>query len=242
MHWTDSGVILSVRKFGESGAIIEVFSRAHGRYLGLVHGGNSRRLRPLIQVGNEVQAHWRARLAEQLGVFTLELITPYAAHAMASPLQLAGVEALCALLRITPERHAYMRLYDLLCLVLTHLDDADLWPALCAKFELALLAETGFGLDLSQCAASGARANLHYVSPRSGRAVSRAAAQPYIDKLFRLPAFLLHDDISASRDDMIDALSLTGYFLTHRLFAANDFAFPPARDRLLARLKDKNYT
>jgi DNA repair protein RecO (recombination protein O) len=149
---------------------------------------------------------------------------------------LAGLTSLCALMQITPERQAYPRLYDTLMLVIAAMDDADTWPALLARFEMALLEETGFGLDLSCCAATGVIEQLEYVSPRSGRAVSRDAARPYLDKMFVLPQFLLDPSANASDEDVQKAMELTGHFLERRVYLPNGLKMPPARQRLMDML------
>ena len=236
MQWEAEGLVLAARNHGESSAIVEVFSREHGRFAGLVRGGNSRRLRPVLQPGNMVVATWRARLSEHLGTMTVDAGRAYAAEAMTDAKTLAGLTSLCAALQITPERQAYPRLYDTLLLVVAALDDEALWPALLARFEMALLEEIGFGLDLSCCAATGVVDELEYVSPRSGRAVSRAAAQPYLDKMFVLPQFLLDPSADASADDVQKAMVLTGHFLERRAYLPNGLKMPPARERLMDML------
>lgn len=233
MQWEAEALVLAARPHGESSAIVDVFSREQGRFAGLVRGGNSRRLRPILQPGNMVVATWRARLSEHLGTMTVDAGRAHAAEAMADAKALAGLSALCALMQITPERQAYPRLYDTLMLVLGAMDDEVMWPVLLARYEMALLEEIGFGLDLSCCAATGVVDELEYVSPRSGRAVSRAAAQPYLDKMFVLPQFLLDPSADASDDDVQKAMELTGYFLERRVYLPNGMKMPPARQRLV---------
>ena len=233
MQWEAEALVLAARPYGESSAIVDVFSREHGRFAGLVRGGNSRRLRPILQPGNMVVATWRARLSEHLGTMTVDAGRAHAAEAMADAKALAGLSALCALMQITPERQAYPRLYDTLMVVLGEMDDEAMWPVLLARYEMALLEEIGFGLDLSCCAATGVVEELEYVSPRSGRAVSRAAAQPYLDKMFVLPQFLLDPSADASDDDVQKAMELTGHFLERRVYLPNGMKMPPARQRLL---------
>ena len=242
MDWTADALILSRRAYGESSAIIDLFTREHGRYAGLVRGGNARRLRPVLQSGNMVQARWRARLAEHLGTIVVEGKHPYAAALMADALKLAALSSLCALLHATPERHAYPRLYDTALVVLDNLL-RDMWLPVMVRFELALLEETGFGLDLASCAVSGELADttdLTHVSPRSGRAVSRAVAAPYIDKLLRLPRFLLQPEGEVSHNDIKDGFALTGYFLEQRLYAPHQTKLPPARTRLVDLVQRQN--
>lgn len=233
MQWEAEALVLAVRPHGESSAIVDVFTREHGRCGGLVRGGNSRRLRPVLQSGNMVSAAWRARLSEHLGTMTVDAGRAHAAEAMSDPTLLAGLSSLCALLQVTAERQAYPRLYDTVMVVLGALDKPDLWLPLLARFEMALLEETGFGLDLSVCAATGVTEDLDYVSPRSGRAVSRAAAAPYLDKLFVLPAFLLDPAADAADGDVTAAFELTGHFLERRVYLANGLKMPPARQRLV---------
>lgn len=233
MQWEAEALVLAVRPHGESSAIIDVFSKQHGRFAGLVRGGNSRRLRPVLQPGNMVTATWRARLSEHLGTITIDAGRAHAAEALGDAKLLAGLTSLCALMLITPERQAYPRLYDTVQIVLSALDDEDAWPALLARFEMALLDEIGFGLDLSCCAATGSLEQLEYVSPRSGRAVSRDAAQPYLDKMFPLPAFLTDPAAAAENRDVLEALQLTGHFLERRVYLPNGIKMPPARQRLL---------
>ena len=233
MQWEAEALVLAVRPHGESSAIIDVFSKEHGRFSGLVRGGNSRRLRPILQPGNMVTATWRARLSEHLGTITIDAGRAYAAEALGDAKLLAGLSSLCALMLITPERQAYPRLFDTVQIVLSALDDEALWPVLLARFEMALLDEVGFGLDLSSCAATGSIEQLEYVSPRSGRAVSRDAAQPYLDKMFPLPSFLTDPSAEAEPEDVRHAFELTGHFLERRVYLPNGMKMPPARDRLM---------
>src|SRR5262252_5593348 len=191
MEWSDEGVILSVRPHGETGAVLELFTRAHGRHLGLVHGGRSRKLRPILQTGNHVDATWKARLADNLGHFGVELRRGFAAEVMDDAPALAGLTSIAALARLLPERDPHPSLFEITLFVLGYLDDREVWPALLVRWELALLEELGFGLDLTACAATGSPHNLIYVSPRSGRAVSAAAGEPYKQRLLALPKFLL---------------------------------------------------
>jgi len=238
MQWSDEGVILSVKPHGETAAIAEIFTRAHGRHLGLVHGGRSRRLRPVLQTGNHVDAVWKARLAEHLGQVGVELRKGYAAQAMEHPLALAGLSSLCTLARLLPERDPHPSLFEVTLFVLGYLDEPDVWPALMVRWEFALLDELGFGLDLATCAATGAKEGLIYVSPKSGRAVSGAAGEPYKERLLPLPAFLRKGppgggrQPSATDGDVAAGLALTGHFLKTRVLIPRDLAMPEARARL----------
>lgn len=239
MQWEADALVLAARSHGESSAIIDVFTRDHGRFGGLVRGGNSRRQRPILQPGNMITATWRARLSEHLGVMTVDAGRAYAAEAMSDQVLLAGLSSLCALMQVTAERQAYPRLYDTVQLVLGEMEDRNVWLAVLARFEMALLDEVGFGLDLSCCAATGATEDLAYVSPRSGRAVSHDAAQPYLDKMFALPRFLLDATADAEKGDIIDAFKLLGHFLERRVYLPNGMKMPAARMRLMDLLSRK---
>jgi DNA repair protein RecO (recombination protein O) len=237
MQWSDEAIILSVRPHGETSAVAELFTRGHGRHLGLVQGGRSRRLRPVLQPGNEVEATWKARLSEHLGQLTVEPVRSHAATTLDRPLALMGLSSLAAMLRFLPERDPHPALYEVTLFVLTYLDEDAVWPAVYARWELALLAELGFALDLSKCAQTGATENLVYVSPRSGRAVSAEAGAPYHDKLLRLPPFLRGTGATRlGQADISDALALTGSFLETRVAEARNERLPDARGRLVAAL------
>ena|SRR5690606_4228716 len=236
MFWTDEGVLLAARRHGESNAIVSVFTAEHGRYAGLVRGGFGRKACPVYQPGNLLQVTWRARLPEQLGALTGELKVPLAARLMADPDRLAGLAAACALLETTlPERDPHPALYAALGALLKQLVGDFAWLEGYIRFELALLAELGFGLDLGRCAVTGTSEDLVYVSPASGRAVSRDGAGIYADRLLALPPFLL-GRAAADPAQLAAGLRLTGAFLRRHLFDASDRAMPEARDRLLARL------
>lgn len=238
MNWSDEGVILSVRPHGETAAVVEILTRAHGRHLGLVHGGRSRKARPVLQIGNHVDVTWKARLADHLGHMSVELIRGYAAGAMDDPAALAGLTSLTALARLLPERDPHPNLYEVTLFVLAYLDDASVWPALLARWELALLDELGFGLDLTQCAATGTNDDLIYVSPKTGRAVSASAGEPYRDKLLALPPFLLPGrKAPLAPGDVEGAFALTGHFLETRVLRPRGVEMPDTRARLLALLK-----
>lgn len=238
MQWSDEAIVLSVRPHGETAAVAELFTRNHGRHLGLVHGGRSRRLRPVLQTGNQVDATWKARLAEQLGHVSVELRRPFAAAAMEDPLALGGLASVAAMARLLPERDPHPSLYEVTLFVLGFLDDATVWPALYVRWELALLEELGFGLDLTECAATGANDQLVYVSPKSGRAVSASAGEPYHDRLLTLPQFLTKKRTgSITTDDIASGLAMTGYFLESRVFAPRGEVVPEARTRLISLLK-----
>ena len=214
MEWTDEGIVLGVRRLGESSAIVELLTREHGRHLGLVRGGASSRMRPLLQPGNSVTAVWRARLDEHLGYYQVEGTRLRAATLLGSSHAVYGITHLGSLVRLLPERDPHEDLYEMLGHLLEDFDDAGVAAAHIIRFELAMLAELGFGLDLENCAATGETTDLIYVSPKSGGAVSRAAGEPYRDRLLRLPPFLREgEEANWSDEDLQDGFRLTGLFL-----------------------------
>jgi DNA repair protein RecO (recombination protein O) len=237
MEWRDTGFVLSTRRHGESALIVELLTAEHGRHAGLVRGGQSPRRRGLLQPGNLVAANWRGRLPEHLGSFECELVHAHAAPLLDDPDRLAALSAAAALLLAAlPEREPHGDLYAAFAALLAALDSPGGWAEAYVIWECGLLAALGFGLDLGRCAATGSNQDLAYVSPRSGRAVSREAGRPYHDKLLPLPGFLWHAAPAAAAD-IVAGLSLTGYFLLHHLLAPHDGRMPVARDRLLERMR-----
>ena len=240
MQWTDDGLVLGLRRQGETSVILELMTRDHGRHLGLVHGGRSRRMQPVLQPGNRVRATWRARLDESLGAFVVEPIESVAARLMGSGLALYGMSHLSGLLRLLSEREPHPELFAAACLLIDHLHDPDIAPPLMVRFELAILAELGFGLDLGACAATGGNDALIYVSPRSGRAVRASAGEPYRDRLLALPDFLraresgaplpMTPDIRA----VTEGFTLTGYFLDQHIWVPRAIPAPEERARFVA--------
>jgi len=237
MQWTDEGIVLGVKRHGETSGILEVMTRAHGRHLGLVRGGFSSRLKPILQPGNSVSATWRARLDEHLGNFTVEPVALRAANFFGASHAVYGVSHLAALMRLLPERDPHESLHDALIAVLDRLDDASVAAPLVVRFELQLLAELGFGLDLAQCAATGSSGDLIYVSPKSGRAVSREAGEPWADRMLRLPAFLREEDASAASRDLADGFALTGFFLSRYVLEPRGLALADERAHFIAALE-----
>ena len=238
MEWRDEGIVLGTRKHGETSAILEVMTRAHGRHLGLVRGGRSRRLQPVLQAGNRVELVWRARLDEHLGTFQAEALEMNAARLMESAVAVYGLQLLAAHLRLLPERDAHGDLYATLLVMLEHLGDPLAAGELVARFELLVLEELGFGLDLSECAATGRRTELVYVSPKSGRAVSRAAGEPWRDKMLALPAFLERGaGCRADAGALEDAFRLSFHFLNRYVYEPRGVAPPEARAGFLAALR-----
>lgn len=238
MQWEDEAILLSARRHGEGALVLQVFTPEHGRHGGLVRGGASRKHRSTYQPGNRLALTWRARLPDQLGSFTAELITPNAALVLDQAPRLAALTSVCALVeRALPDRDPHPDLYNLLCQLIATLTTSGIWAENYVRFELALLADLGFGLDLTTCAVTGSDgpdADLVYVSPRTGRAVSRQGAGEYVDRLLPLPGFLVGDN-HAEVNDIRDGLKLAGYFLERHLFAALDRPVPEARQALVDR-------
>ncbi len=235
MEWQDEGIVIGVRRLGERDVILEAMTREHGRHLGVVRSGRSQRMQPALQAGNGCDLVWRARLDEQLGQFAVEPTKMRAASLMGSAAALYAVATLGALLRLLPERDPHPALYETLRIVLDGLDDPQLAAPLLVRFEVALLGELGFGLDLTECAATGANDRLIYVSPKSGRAVSEAAGEPYRDRLLALPEFLKGSETGFPGPSAIaDGLALTGFFLERHLFGPRGVAMPEARAAFVA--------
>ena len=231
LEWSEEAIVLGARLHGETSVIAELFTRERGRWNGMVHGGRGRRARPLLQPGNLVTATWSARLDEHLGRFTLEPERLRAAHLMQSPLGIYGAQTVAGHLRLLPERDAHARLYDMADALLDHLDEPAVAGELMVRFERQLLQELGFGLDLSACAATGVADDLAFVSPRSGRAVSREGARGYEERLLPLPRFLLGEAVgSATAHDLRDGFALTGRFLERAVWQTREIAAPVERE------------
>ncbi|MDE1900064.1 MAG: DNA repair protein RecO [Alphaproteobacteria bacterium] len=239
MEWTDEAIVLAARPHGENAAVVTLLTAAHGRHAGLVHGGQGRAARPVLQPGNRVQAQWRARTTDQLGTYTLDLAMATGALWLDAPEIIALISSACAVTEASlPERQPMPGIYAGLATLLA-LRDADLWAPVYVKWEMNLLQALGYGLDLTQCAAGGDADNLAYISPRTGRAVSREVGAPYHDKLFPLPAFLLGGG-AWDAEDIAQGLDMTAHFLSRHVFAnpqaryliPQDGDLPLARQRL----------
>lgn len=236
MEWTDEAIVIASRRHGETSSVMTVLTRDQGRYAGLVRGGAGKRARGALQPGNRLQVTWKARLAEQLGTFSWELKSADGTRWLGDGARLAAISSACALIEATlPEREAHADAYAALASLLDRLAAAD-WASDYVRWELGLLAELGYGLDLSRCAATGRNDELAFVSPRTGRAVSLSAGEPYRDKLLPMPAFL-GIDRAGSADEIGVGLDLTGHFLDRWVFAAIGKTLPPARARLVEALK-----
>lgn len=233
MHWTDTAIILSTRKHGESAGIVSLLSAEHGKFHGLVRGIAGKTQRGIFQPGNVVEATWRGRLSEHLGNFTAELHQPYAALLLTQPQPLAAMHAACSLLDATlPEREPAPLLFAHTLHLLEQLTHGMAWEKDYILLELELLSHAGFRLDLESCAATGTTEGLAYISPKSGRAVSAPAGEPYKDKLFPLPGFFTAPHHLPSADEITTALRISAYFLEKYVFAPHNAKLPVARLRL----------
>lgn len=237
MEWTDEGIILGTRRHGESSAIVELITRSHGRHLGLVRGGAGTRMRPLLQPGNTVNVVWRARLDEHLGYYALEGTKLRAATMFGSPHAVYGITHLASLVRLLPERDPHEDIYQTVETILDDFDNAGEAGVHLVRFELAMLTELGFGLDLTACAATGTMNDLIYVSPKSGAAVSRQAGEPWRDRLLRLPAFLQEGSEGTNSwtgQDLEDGFRLTGLFLLRNVLEPRGQGHSDAREGFIA--------
>lgn len=236
MEWVDEGVVIAVRRLGESGVVADLLTREHGRHAGLVHGGAHKDKRGVLQPGNRVRVWWRARLADQLGIYRTELVRAHAAECFDDPGRLAALVSACALCEVAlPERQPHPAAHAALVALLGSLD-SEAWPSVYVHWELALLRDLGYGLDLTRCAATGDNDGLAFVSPKTGRAVSLAAGEPYRDKLLELPRFLV-DGGEGDRAGVFAGLKLAGFFLDRHVLAPHHAALPAARARLVDRFR-----
>ncbi len=236
MEWSDKGTIIGLKRHGESSVIVELMTQNHGRHLGLVRGGRSRKLQPIMQPGNDLDIVWRARLEEHLGVYTVEPAQSRVADLMQNRLGLSAVQLLAALLRLLPEREANRQLYDALQVSLENLNNPRLLGELCIRMELALLTQLGFGLDLEQCAATGKSINLVYVSPKTGRAVSADAGEPYKERLLVLPEFLTNEHAETAMREPLDlknGFELTRFFMQRHIYGPRAVDEPTTRDEVV---------
>ena len=236
MQWIDEAVLLSARPHGETALLVTLLTREHGRHAGLVAFGQSKKHRPAWQTGTLFEVKWQARLAEHLGAVAGEGRTAYAARWLDDPARLGGISAVCAVTEAClPEREPHPAAFAGLVAFLEGLNE-DHWPSLYAHWELGILGELGYGLDLSACAATGKSEDLVYVSPKSGRAVSRSAGDDYRDRMLPLPSFL-REGVTENRSAAAEALLLTGFFLERHVLAPLGRGLPPARSRLVDRLR-----
>ena len=231
MDWQDEGIVLGARRHGETSAVLSVLTREHGRHAGLLRGFGGKRLRGVVEPGNRLHVTWRARLAEHLGSWAVEPGPAVAALVLGDPLRLAALGSACAMVEAClPEREPHPGVFDAMALWLDLLAEDGPWAAAYVKWEVGLLGDLGFGLDLTACAGTGTTEDLAYVSPKSGRAVSRAAGAPYKGRLLPLPAFLLTAGAIGDDAEVTEGLTLTGYFLDRHILQGR--GLPAGRTRL----------
>ncbi|MDV7341473.1 DNA repair protein RecO [Terasakiella sp. A23] len=238
MLWTDLGIVLSTRKHGENSVIASLLTRGHGRHSGLVRGGAGKRLAPLLQPGNLLRVEWKGRLDEHLGTYQIEAEESFSAKAITNRDRLANLNTLCAMCEAClVERQSVEGIFGASLILLNMLEETRLWPEVYHRWELGLLNELGFGLDLTSCAATGQTGDLIYISPKTGRAVSREAGEPYKTKLFPLPYHLLVDEVKPTKKDLLSVFEVTEYFISKHILAPVGKKIPPARKRFIDRLK-----
>jgi DNA repair protein RecO (recombination protein O) len=238
MHWRDEGYIVGLRRHGETSVIVDLLTREHGLHRGLARGGRSRRMTPMLQPGNLVAAHWSARLEDYLGTFTLEPLVLVAGDLMHDAGALRALACVTEIARLLPERQAHPAIFEAFSRVVGAFAGASGAAAEIARFDLVVLTELGFGLDLDSCAATGASEDLVYVSPKTGRAVSRAGGAPWADRLLPLPAFLILGG-EPSAAEIAAAFRLTGHFLERDVFGPRGILEPPARRAFLGELSGR---
>jgi DNA repair protein RecO (recombination protein O) len=238
MEWEDDAFVLSARAFGETGAIVEILTAERGKFAAHVAGGASRKMKPFLQPGAKVIARYRSRVSEQLGSASLEPIGEGPASLFDDPLALAGLASAASIVAALPEREPHPGAFHALEALIAALANPDIWPAVYVRFEAGLLQDLGFEMDFSKCTVTGSMDDLIYVSPRTGRAVSRDAGEPYKDRLLVLPPFLLSSQGGLGEGDIRAGLDLTGHFLEQHVFGPMNRPLPPARVWLLQRLAD----
>ena len=238
MEWQDDAFVLSARAHGETGVIVELLTATHGKFAAHIAGGASRKMKPFLQAGARVIAQYRSRVSEQLGSASLEPVGEGPAALFDDPLALAGLASAASIAAALPEREPHPGAFHALEALISVLGAPDIWPAVYVRFEAGLLQDMGFELDFSKCTATGSTDDLIYVSPRTGRAVSRDAGEPYKDRLLKLPPFLLSAQGGLAEGDIGCGLDLTGHFLEQHVFGPMNRPLPPARVWLVQRLAD----
>lgn len=239
MEWQGDGLILNTRRHGETSVIVDVLTRDRGRHTGLVRGGRSRTMRPVLQPGNLVHVVWRARLEDHLGAFTVDPHRMVVAGIIDDVHRLAALTTVTTLASLLPEREPHPRVYDASLLLIEQLQDDAVWPAVLVKWEMGLLEELGFGLDLGKCAASGETTGLTHVSPRTGRAVCAREAEPWKDKLLALPAFVAGPSGAPTSAEVVQGMKLTGHFLARHIFEPRGISVPEQRQRIVRWLDQR---
>ncbi|KGB27776.1 DNA recombination protein RecO [Candidatus Liberibacter solanacearum] len=221
MHWQDDAIVLGVRSYGEKNIILEVMTRHYGRHLGFVRYGQSRRMQPVLQVGNLVRVNWRSRLEQDLGEFRLEIIEYRCAKLLSSAISLYGLQSMIPMFRFLPERDPCPDLYDLLNLFINSHKISSILGKIFIQIELILLKNIGFGLEITKCVVTGVSHDLSWVSPKSGGAICHSVGLPYASKMLVLPLFLWKEQQNIDADSLRNAFRLTGYFLDKYAFQHN---------------------
>lgn len=240
--WRDQGIVLAARPHGENGAVVSLLTETQGRHAGYSRGAHTSKMRGVLEAGNLVEASWQARTSDDLGTFTLELVRNPASRFLSDPLKLAVLQSACALCDAAlPEREGHPGLFHGLQALFAALE-TEIWGPAYVMWEVAFLKELGFSLDLKKCAVSGGSEDLAYVSPKTGRAVSEAAAGIYKERLLRLPGFLRSGGGAEGEEDILTGLKLTGYFLEHWAFAHHTQGVPEARSLLRERVERESGT
>jgi len=241
MEWVDEAIILNVTKFGETSIIANVLTKNHGRYAGLVRGGTGKKFRGIYQPGNIVKAQWKSRLEEQLGLLFCELSKATAAIFLSERLKLSALSSACSIIKTAlPERENHTAIFSGLKVFLSSLETTKSWPLIYIKLEIGILKELGFGLDLSSCAATGSTQDLIYLSPKSGRALSRKAGEPYHKKLLKLPKALIDPSYTLDHSEITDAFKITDHFFRIQGFGGKGQPFPQARQRFIQTFENSN--
>lgn len=243
MEWTDRAIVISSSKHGEGSLIVRLLTENHGLHAGLVRG--VKKSSAICQPGNFINVTWKARLEEHLGNFSVELHRPVFAEVFDEPLKLSAVNSSCSLVKATlPEREPNEKIFDIVSEFLAGIGNNQSWIQDYIHLELELLGKLGYGLDLSECAATGEKNFLFYVSPKSGRAVSQAGGLPYKEKLLKLPSFLRpvsdtsYAKLAKDIMEIVDGMKLTRYFLEKYVFNSHNNKLPVARERFVQRLRE----
>jgi DNA repair protein RecO (recombination protein O) len=240
MEFHEEAFVLSARAHGDTGVVADLLTETHGRHAAYVAGGASRKMKPFLQPGSRVIADYRARTSDHLGSARLEAVGEGSSALFDDPLALTGLAAATAVTQgALPEREAHPGAFLAFEALMGAFQIPEVWPAIFVRFEAGLLEDLGFGLDLSRCAATGTMDDLIYVSPRTGRAVSREAGAPYADKMLKLPPFMLGAQAGLGEGDVGAGLDLTGHFLEQFVFNPQNKPLPPARDWMMSKLREQ---
>lgn len=239
MQWEDEGIIIHIRKLGERDLIMQAFTNNHGRHAGVIKNGAVSKKKTLYQIGNEVALNWKARLSDHLGFYNCEVIKSHTAHFFSDPEYLLMIESASELIYLClAEREAHEKLFFSFQKLL-RLNDSDDKLKEYILWELHLLSELGYALSLDQCAVTGSKNDLAYISPKTGHIVCEEVGEEYKHLLFKVPSFFLQESY-ASRSDLVNALTITEYFINKNILSILGRKMPFARERLKERVKHMN--